>query len=46
LEFHFVRGDFAAWLQYIGASRVAQRVKHIKLETCEHLREQLQSAVQ
>ena len=46
LEFHFVRGDFAAWLQHIGASRVAQRVKHIKLETCEHLREELQQAVQ
>jgi hypothetical protein len=46
LEFHFVRGDFAAWLQHIGSSRVAQRVKHINLETNEHLREQLQQAVQ
>jgi len=46
LEFHFVRGDFEAWLQYMGATRLAQRVGEIELETCEHLREQLLQALQ
>ena len=45
LEFHFFRGDFEAWLNYMGASRLAQRVGQIELGTCEHLREQLQQAL-
>ena len=46
LEFHFVRGDFEAWLQYMGASRPAKRVGKIEFRTCEHLREQLIRALQ
>lgn len=46
LEFHFLRGDFEAWLQYIGASRLAQRVGKIEPGTCDQLREQLLQAMQ
>ena len=45
LEFHFLRGDFEAWLQCLGATRLAQRVGKIRLGNSEDLCEQLQQAL-
>jgi hypothetical protein len=45
LEFHFLRGDFEAWLQYLGATRLAQREGKIRLGNNENLRKQLQQAL-
>jgi hypothetical protein len=45
LEFHFLRGDFEAWLHDMGASRLAQRVGHIELGTREQLSKQLLQAL-
>lgn len=45
LEFHFLRGDFEAWLQYLGATRLAQQVGKIRHGNNENLRKQLQQAL-